>query len=44
MPDTASKMHLQLGVGKTADGVEPQKVPALFPRKQDEKPTDIKTN
>ena len=35
MPDTASRMYLQLGVGKlTADGTEPQKVPPLFPRKQ----------
>lgn len=38
MPDTASKMHLQLGVGMTSAGVEPQKHPPLFPRKQDEKP------
>jgi len=44
MPDTASRMHLQLGVGRTADGTEPQKVPPLFPRKQDEKPKDVKTN
>ena len=35
MPDTASRMQLQLGVGKTAaDGAEPVKVPPLFPRKQ----------
>jgi methionyl-tRNA synthetase len=35
MPDTASRMHLQLGVGKPRqEGVEPQKVPPLFPRKQ----------
>lgn len=35
MPDTASRMHMQLGVGKlTADGAEPVKVPPLFPRKQ----------
>ena len=34
MPDTASRMHLQLGVGKLSpDGAEPQKVPPLFPRK-----------
>ena len=44
MPDTASRMHLQLGVGRTADGTEPQKVPPLFPRKQDEKPKDPKIN
>lgn len=44
MPDTASRMHLQLGVGRTADGTEPQKVPPLFPRKQEEKPKDVKTN
>jgi methionyl-tRNA synthetase len=38
MPDTASRMYLQLGVGKTSpDGVEPQKVPPLFPRRQDPK-------
>ena len=43
MPDTASRMHLQLGVGRTAEGTEPQKVPPLFPRKQDAKP-DIRTN
>ncbi len=36
MPDTASRMHLQLGVGKAQDGTPPQKVPPLFPRKQDE--------
>jgi len=41
MPDTASKMHLQLGVGKiTPDCAEPQKVPPLFPRKLEEKPRD----
>lgn len=35
MPDTASRMYLQLGVGKpSVPGVEPQKVPPLFPRKQ----------
>ena len=34
MPDTASRMHLQLGVGKlSADGAEPQSVPPLFPLK-----------
>ncbi len=34
MPDTASRMHLQLGVGKTSPGgAEPQQVPPLFPRK-----------
>ena len=44
MPDTASRMHLQLGVGRTADGVEPQKVPPLFPRKQEGKTGDEKTN
>ena len=38
MPDTASRMHMQLGVGKpSAAGVEPLKVPPLFPRKQDPK-------
>jgi len=44
MPDTASRMHLQLGVGRTADGTEPQKMPPLFPRKQDDKPRDPKNN
>jgi len=44
MPDTASRMHLELGVGRTADGTEPQKVPPLFPRKQDEKPRDARNN
>ncbi len=44
MPDTASRMHLQLGVGRTAGGVEPQKVPPLFPRKQEEKTGDPKNN
>jgi len=44
MPDTASKMHLQLGVGKTASGVEPQKLPPLFPRKHDDKPRDARNN
>jgi methionyl-tRNA synthetase len=45
MPDTASRMHLQLGVGRTSDGTPPQKVPPLFPRMQlGEKPNDIKTN
>ena len=35
MPDTSSRMHLQLGVGSiTKEGTEPVKVPALFPRKQ----------
>ena len=38
MPATASRMHLQLGVGMTSGGVEPQKVPPLFPRKHDDKP------
>ncbi|OGR66228.1 MAG: methionine--tRNA ligase [Elusimicrobia bacterium GWB2_63_22] len=38
MPDTASKMHLQLGVGMTSAGVEPQKLPPLFPRKHDDNP------
>ena len=40
MPDTASKMHLQLGGGMTPGGVEPQNLPALFPRKHDGKPGD----
>ncbi len=47
MPDTASKMQLQLGVGKTPTaGAEPQKVPPLFPRKLEEKEKmrDIRTN
>lgn len=44
MPHTASLMYLQLGVGRTADGTEPQKVPPLFPRKQDEKPKDARLN
>ena len=35
MPDTSSRMQLQLGVGTiTQEGTEPVKVPALFPRKQ----------
>lgn len=38
MPGTASKMHLELGVGAAAAGVEPQQLPPLFPRKQDDKP------
>ena len=38
MPDTASRMQLELGVSRPADGTEPQKVPPLFPRKQDDKP------
>jgi methionyl-tRNA synthetase len=43
MPHTASLMHLQLGMAApVADGAEPQKVPPLFPRKQDEKPKDAK--
>ncbi|HBA61133.1 MAG TPA: methionine--tRNA ligase [Elusimicrobia bacterium] len=34
MPDTASRMQLQLGIGKTrTDGAEPREVPPLFPRK-----------
>ncbi len=44
MPHTASLMQLQLGIGRTPDGTEPQKVPPLFPRKQDEKPRDTRTN
>ncbi len=45
MPDTASRMHMQLGVGRTSDGTPPQKVPPLFPRMQPEnKPNDIRTN
>lgn len=43
MPDTASKMQLQLGIGRSADGTPPQKVPPLFPRKH-EKTGDIRTN
>ncbi|MHB0995510.1 MAG: class I tRNA ligase family protein [Elusimicrobiales bacterium] len=38
MPDTASKMHLQLGVGIAASGAERQEVAPLFHRKQDERP------
>jgi len=35
MPDTSAKMQMQLAVGKAnAAGEEPQKIPALFPRKQ----------
>lgn len=45
MPDTASRMHLQLGVGRTSDGTPPQKVPPLFPRMQPEsRPNDVRTN
>ncbi len=44
MPDTASKMQLQLGVGRSLDGTPPQKVPPLFPRKQDDAPKDTRTN
>ncbi len=44
MPDTASKMQLQLGVGRSSDGTPPQKLPPLFPRKQDGKTGDEKTN
>lgn len=45
MPDTASRMHMQLGVGRTSDGTPPLKVPPLFPRMQPEnKPNDIRTN
>jgi methionyl-tRNA synthetase len=44
MPDTASKMQLQLGVGRTAAGVEPQKLPPLFPRKPDDRPNDPANN
>ena len=38
MPDTASRMHMQLGIGRPSmPDVELQKVPPLFPRKQEEK-------
>ena len=42
MPHTASLMQMQLGSSHTPDGTEPQKVPPLFPRKQDEKPKETK--
>lgn len=44
MPDTASKMHLQLGVGRSLDGTTPQKLPPLFPRKPGDTPKDLRTN
>ena len=44
MPDTASKMQLQLGVGRSSDGTPPQRLPPLFPRKQEGGTGDISTN
>lgn len=38
MPDTASRMHMQLGAGVAAHAAEHQKVAPLFPRKEDGAP------
>jgi methionyl-tRNA synthetase len=44
MPGTASRMLMQLGVGFTSSGAEPQQVPPLFPRKHDDRPGNPRLN